>query len=71
MDFKRRISIDPGFTKKKKKKKVFARVIEAAAAFPVSWPGHGSLSAPEDELRGFEADIKKAWLSKKYQGSTF
>lgn len=68
VDFKSRISIDPGYTKQKK---VFARVIEAAAAFPVSWPGRGSLSAPEDELGGFEADIKKAWLSKKYQGSTF
>lgn len=59
VDFKRWTSIDPGF-----KKKFFARVIEANAALPVSWPGHGSLSSPKEKLRGFEADIKKTWLNK-------
>lgn len=44
--FPRRIPIDPDF------KKVFARVIEATATLLVSWPGHGSLQAPEEELRG-------------------
>lgn len=39
VDFKDFIPIDPDFFLKK----VFARVIEAAMAFPVSWPGHGSL----------------------------
>lgn len=52
-------------------KKVLARVIEAAAALPVSWPGHGSLSAPEEKRRGFEAHIKKTWLNKNADKNPF
>lgn len=53
------------------KKKVFARVIEAGAALRVSWPGRGSLPAPEEKRRGFEAHIKKTWLNKNADDNPF